>query len=1032
MSTIAMSKVDTYVTSNLPGVSNSLFDIQKVGRESLASGVDSFSTSISSFNPGIGSYISSIGASSLVSAGRAVDSVTSSVFSASSNKISSTVSQINNAIADKVTTTAKGALSSTISTKDSLSDNETEIQAEDENESSNSKVGSTEFSKIPMPADASSNSTDLIYQECKLYIEGVQVPYESMSISQSLGQLPRATVQIPPQAGLMDIARFYEPKVHIFYTDNNTGGDRLLFWGHIVASNYAYSKQGGYATIAFECEHKNSLMEQVTFEWSGGGAGHATEGTNQTDGNPQESTIQMHNFNSYASMTLALQGITGMRTSEADTISPSNKNVIQADPTKLDTRFKDFEKRMIGMPSAIMNLWNQVKREVFANQKLNIIFSKMYLPLVEEGIAFFDRMSGHFLLENQIHNSRQKHCNDNDRPEMSKYDTLLPPAFRMDIMSAAHTQLVLNTLNSQLGFSNEQMNFYQLFTDFFYAIEYDMLTLASPAEIPVDPASLEDIDDDDNWRSQKRMAVETIVKPQLPFYYAPICNVILPNMFHTIQVNQAENTIPTRITVMNTALSAASNSPTSLGVNYRAPHSIREAVAIGKQLLNGGNGSEYGTLLDTTASSYNVPGKYELGKGVHHKKLMMPTWLSYFSSSSSAKRSSGDDEVYPTKDTVEDKNLSDLRLAWIDRYGYSDKPTEGQDKPIPERTKYKDSMNPYSRSKSKIMAFERMLFASVDYDFTKEVVKSKTGSVECIFNPYIVAGYPMDIIDRSPNNPSFHALCGSVTHSITSRSIGTSVSFVAAVTYTELSNYFLVPTHPWLQTALKMVNVNRDELKTEGSSVSEDETDVDDPPDKVKDEGVKTDTTKDKKMFAAELANQAKNTAADLGSTYGLSEDKSYDTNKGDVKYVFQTLIGNDRAAKVADQFYRGVLGVGAAYPNMMYDFEEGSAKALDRSDGKWMTGSIHHTPSPHGGEQNDNFTGVGNLRLIRRQIESKNSIEDKFGLKFIDMTPNNYNGAQASYTNEVLTNHSLLEPGASLFLDYEEITDFIKTSLKE
>ena len=61
--------------------------------------------------------------------------------------------------------------------------------------------------------------TGLIYQNIKLYIEGVQVPFESISISQGVGALPSASIVVPPQSGLMDIARFYQPKVHIFYED---------------------------------------------------------------------------------------------------------------------------------------------------------------------------------------------------------------------------------------------------------------------------------------------------------------------------------------------------------------------------------------------------------------------------------------------------------------------------------------------------------------------------------------------------------------------------------------------------------------------------------------------------------------------------------------------------------------------------------------------------------------------------------------------------------------------------------------------
>jgi hypothetical protein len=341
------------------------------------------------------------------------------------------------------------------------------------------------------------------------------------------------------------------------------------------------------------------------------------------------------------------------------------------------------------------------------------------------------------------------------------------------------------------------------------------------------------------------------------------------------------------------------------------------------------------------------------------------------------------------------------------------------------REEYKDVLNPYSQ-KSRVMAYERMLFAAADFDFTKEVVQSKTGTVEGIFNPYIVPGYPMDIIDRSPNNPSFHALCASVTHSITARTATTTISFVAAVTYAELSNYFLPPAHPWLQTALKMVNVARSNEKGVNSTVNSDTADVSTPLDKITAEA-KASASAAKDKVTSQVA-KVTSVGDQIKSRYGMNPSAAFDTNQGDVNNVFQTLIGNSRAAEVADEFYRSVLGVGAAYPNLIYNFEEGTASAVSRKSGKWGEGTADHIPMPNGGEANDNHTGVGNLRLVRRQIESKQSIEDKFGLKFIDMSPGNYNGAPAGYVNNILTNRTLLEPGASMFLDYEEIPDFIGT----
>jgi len=61
--------------------------------------------------------------------------------------------------------------------------------------------------------------TGVVTQEFKLFIEGVEVPYLAMSISESYKGLPSATVQIPYFAGLNEITKNYAPKVHIFFKD---------------------------------------------------------------------------------------------------------------------------------------------------------------------------------------------------------------------------------------------------------------------------------------------------------------------------------------------------------------------------------------------------------------------------------------------------------------------------------------------------------------------------------------------------------------------------------------------------------------------------------------------------------------------------------------------------------------------------------------------------------------------------------------------------------------------------------------------
>lgn len=968
-----LSSINSNLSSGL-SANSSILDIQNLTREALSGGVNNFGHVVEKINPSISNSAVTLGLNKLPDAGRLVDSSVTGAFNAGSAALNARVNKVNTQVMEKAIADRKAELSSQGDATASAVVPQVVVVGTVSKANNATIKGINEGA----PPTAEQNSTDVILQEVHLFVEGVELPYEGISITQGIGELPRCSIQVPPNPSLMEIIRGYQPKVHVFYEDKNTGGDRLLFWGHIVACNYAYSQQNGGANISFECLHKNALVQQVTIEWSAG-TGQALNGGSIVDPTMEQPSVQINNFSSEYSLSLALQGITGMQKDPSDLIKPSNKDVIRADPSKLDARFAHIEKRMKGLPSTIMNMWNQIKLEVYANEKYNVIFSKMFVPLLEDGIRFFDRMSGHNFLEEQIDASRVPPCACEGRPEASKHEVLLPPAFRVGIISAVQTKLAIETLKGQLGFSGEMMDFYTMFGKFFMSIEYEMLTLASPAEVPVDPNTILDPDNLDAWNAEEKSVVESIVKPQIPFYYAPICNVLLPNMFTSVQVNQMDGEIPTRITVIDTTASSIQSNPYTLSVSYRAPQSIRESIVIGRMGLSGTvrDQSNVLTLRDTTGSSYNIPGKYELGRGIVHKKLAMPNWLAHYTKDQDGNRAANNDQQFPDKDSAEGKNLINLQYAWTQRYGYKTVIDEATQKSSQVRDPSKDTLNPYS-PKAGIMAYERLLFNGADYDYSKSVASSRSGTVDALFNPYIIPGYPMDIIDSNANHPSFHAMCSSVTHSITSRGISTNIGFLAAVSYAELSNYFSFPIHPWLQTALGMVNVDRE------SGQSEEQ---------------------------------------------GISPDQDYDTNQSPIKAIQQTIINNPNALDAADKFYRGVLGVGAADPTLIYDFERGGAKPVARLNGTWIQGSMASDHSPrNGGEGNPNLTGVGNLKLVSRPIEGKKSIESKFGIKFIDLNPTNYSQESVMYQNPNLANKGLLEPGASLFLDYEEIPKILES----
>lgn len=634
-------------------------------------------------------------------------------------------------------------------------------------------------------SDSPQGKTDLIFQEFRLYIEGVQVPFIGISVSSGIGNFPTATIEIPPQAGLVDIARYYQPKVYVSFLDPNTNEECTLFNGLIAAVSYQKSSQTpGSTSIVFQCVHRLSLMQNITLDFSGF-AGE--NGQYLTNPNQSNAAVDHLMFNSYWSIGSALRGIFRNQIGGAGEVNLANVINDTATIYTVPENLRENVNRLIGFPGVFLNLWNQLKFKSYKNNAYYESMTKLYIPLMEYGLKFFERITGHYLIENRLDLDKQDPCT-----EESPGEILIPPGMKLYMRSAVQAEMAIRIIQQNTNFSGELTDIYKLFYNYMSSIEYDVITLTSPANVPKDPIGGFIADS---------MSAETIVKPQLPFYYSPMCNVILPNMFNSISITQDEMNIPSRITVTSDLLPG--NFGSGFGTHFRAPASIREAIAEGARELDQDDPQvtsfQY-DLATTTAGANTKVGKYEFGRGIKHESLLMPNWLAYLSASQVEKLN--DQQPNPDPNSQEYLDMALLRDAWNFRYATTTVIDRATNKIKYILSDTKSALNPWS-NESSIPAYQRLLFAAADYKYTTMVAQSKAGSLTGIFNPYIIPGYPMDIIDPSPVQPSFHAYCTGVSHSIGARSLVTSISFVSAISYTELANYHLQFIHPWLQTALR-------------------------------------------------------------------------------------------------------------------------------------------------------------------------------------------------------------------------------------
>ncbi|HXP51638.1 MAG TPA: hypothetical protein VN922_16895, partial [Bacteroidia bacterium] len=395
-------------------------------------------------------------------------------------------------------------------------------------------------------------------------------------------------------------------------------------------------------------------MRLISLEY--GGYANSAYATG-TDTNPEQAALKVDNLTSTMSIINALAGITDIQSSDEDLLAVTNTKISDADTSKLATRFQGFLSRYKGMPGVVMNFWNQLKKQTFVNPAWSTIMTQIYIPLVEDGLKFFDRLSGHDMVEAQVDNGRQQYC-PHDIPASSvKNKILIPPSRRLSSVSAIQAALTVDSVQNQLGYSGELSDFVKLLSDFYYSIEYEYLTLASPAAVAADATTFVNPDNNAAWSFSDRMSVETVIKPQTPFYYSPVCNVVLPKMFHSISVTQDEASTPTRVTVYSDMIPTDGG---QLNSYYRAPNSIREAVAVGVGLTNASGGQQDVNLLNTTGSSYNVPGKYEEGRGILHRKVAMPNWLALYVTDKSPDAGDPNAESWPDQGTADYQNMVDL------------------------------------------------------------------------------------------------------------------------------------------------------------------------------------------------------------------------------------------------------------------------------------------------------------------------------------------------------------------------------------
>jgi hypothetical protein len=645
---------------------------------------------------------------------------------------------------------------------------------------------------------------DVLEMDCRVYLEGVEVPFSDVSISEVYQQLPMATVSLPPFPGLPEIGRNYYPKVHVFYKDveleryllsiNKSYTDkdiyRLRFAGVIHRCSYSSMRSAGgdQKYISFQCTHKYYPLSEVRVTY----AGRLPE--TQDQGGDEVSKNSMYGSRQAAFLAMAPvkgsadSGTIGVHEySQIPTVDGRKAAIAKVDVSVLPPAIAASLHRAVGVPGYLVNFWNILKRDAFLFKPHTRTMTELYVPLIDEGLRYFERMSGHPVIESGLgeglsiaESDVAKTYQGTESARVSS--VVVPPIFRNAIGEAVSVDMAVNTLQSFMINAGEVSSMSDLFEGILGYMRYDKVTLASPVQSA----------------TKDRPGVDVLLKPVLPLYYSPTCNVILPSMYSGIQVEESYYDAPTRVFARELN-SLVQNSPTVQAI-YRAPHLYRKAVS---DALAEGPTGRTGKLGDTLAFYEEAFGTHEEGRGVRGKRTELSQWIQFLNMGLKKRQ---DDDPNSSQTYSESMRIA-LDRDWFERHrpkrpdGPTDADTTGDHQAL-------DKLNPWKeREVNALFDYQRNVMLALDYDYSLALVEARIGSVQGVFNPHIVVGYPCDIISKNFSDPSYHGFVTSVTTTLSSSGhAATSFSFASAFTYEELYHYTLPPTQPWLADTLGLID----------------------------------------------------------------------------------------------------------------------------------------------------------------------------------------------------------------------------------
>lgn len=578
-------------------------------------------------------------------------------------------------------------------------------------------------------------------REFRLYIEGVQVPFIGGTVNSQFKELPTAAFQLPPHSTLSTIGKNYRPKVHLFYLDPITQEYILVYEGICVSvSESKYVDQSsGSRSLTIQCEHPFSLLRQILIRFGAQNFLAPVE--------TQVAVAQSHDISHEVALFQSLRSVEDKRSEEESRFTKDKEEFrrLQGTPGVMKVYWERLNKRLkaTDLKDDVTKVKDGNESKVKSKLEGDVApLDELYKELVDNGLAVWDKLTGHPVLESSVNAIRVNHEKTSEAGgKGSPWDVIIPMKYQTFLGEQSETAVMVRILVEGLQSINPEVSsFYDFIMKYLELIDYSLTVLSTPTD----------------------KGIEYIMNPTIPAYYAPICNVLLPSLVESVDISSNFESIPSR--VMNVAYPVpgaprGGAQGAAQAKTYVAPDSVRQA-----------RGGASGTIKDTLHPKINAVGKYEKGTGIIPRITQVPPIYNNMGTGLQKSKKAGQ-KNYASGESEAGKAKAVAENYWKKLY----------DGP--------DSYNPFSGS-SGIDAWTRMMILWVDQQYDQEYAKARTGQAVGTFNPFAVVGYPMDVVDPSAAGESYHGLCVGIQHSFNAQGQArTSYSLASVTSLSEMHDY---------------------------------------------------------------------------------------------------------------------------------------------------------------------------------------------------------------------------------------------------